>query len=241
MPFCMRREASVVHGGPQVITDEDHAPDGSAAVDDGAVPLADAVYRDLRLEILRGLLRPNAAVVESEVAERLQVSRTPVRESIQRLAAEGFIVSRRRRWYVYEHTESEIVEIYEARAALESYASRLAAERASAPVVQQVRHLAQPPPPGRVLTGIEQVEANDRFHDLILVAADNRRIRSLIEGNRQFHFNFRIADSYTAEEVDAWHAEHARIAEAIAARDGELAEALSREHVLRALKIILTK
>src|SRR5436190_22723903 len=93
--------------------------------------LTEAIYEQLRSEIVRGQLRPNERLVEAEIAERLQVSRTPVRESLQRLAADGLVVSRRRGWVVYEHTIDQIRDIYETRIALEGYATRLAAERAT--------------------------------------------------------------------------------------------------------------
>jgi DNA-binding GntR family transcriptional regulator len=89
------------------------------------------VYQRLRQEIVRGELRPRESLSEVEIAERLAVSRTPVRESMHRLASEGLITSRRRRWVVYEHSKDEIREIYEVRAALEGYSARLASQRAT--------------------------------------------------------------------------------------------------------------
>lgn len=73
-------------------------------------------YDRIRWDIVHGILRPNEALIESELAERIGVSRTPIREALLRLEAQGLIVSRRRRWYVYEHTADEIMEIYEVRA-----------------------------------------------------------------------------------------------------------------------------
>jgi DNA-binding GntR family transcriptional regulator len=216
---------------PATINPADEADDvGPARV------LADRVYRSLRRDIVHGVLRPNEAIVEAVVAERLDVSRTPVRESIQRLAAERLIVSRRRRWYVYEHSRAEIIEIYEARAALESFAVGLAAERATDVQIDQLRAALRD---ADSLTAERQVAANDLFHDLIVEAAGNARMRALIEGNRHFHFTFRIADSYRPADVAAWQLEHEQIVDAIAAHDRTRAEATSREHVLGALRLIL--
>jgi DNA-binding GntR family transcriptional regulator len=212
---------------------------GSSARTIGAPVLADSVYHALRRDIVRGVLRPNEPIVEADIADRLQVSRTPVRESMQRLATEHLIVSRRRRWYVYEHSRAEIGEIYEARAALEGYAVRLAAERATSEQVTALRRELRAS--ATTVTGDTQVDANDRFHDLLIETAGNGRIKALIEGNRHFHFNFRIADSYSADEVAGWHREHDQIVRAIAGRDGPLAESLARGHVLGALQLILAK
>src|SRR5207344_499138 len=71
---------------------------------DRASSLTGVVYERLRSEIVRGELRPNERLIEAEIADRLKVSRTPVRESLQRLAADGLVVSRRRGWVVYEHS-----------------------------------------------------------------------------------------------------------------------------------------
>ena len=87
-----------------------HQADAGVRGDDrlGGPSLSEDVYWQLRKEIVRGDLRPNQPLAEIDIAERLRVSRTPVRESMQRLAADGLVVSRRRRWLVYEHTKAEI-------------------------------------------------------------------------------------------------------------------------------------
>src|SRR3954471_15798899 len=108
-------------GGSGMLVDErDVAFDRSAN-------RTDSVYEQLRSEIVRGQLRPNERLIEAELAERLQVSRTPIREGLQRLAADGLVASRLRGWIVYEHTLDQIRDIYETRAALEGFAARLAA------------------------------------------------------------------------------------------------------------------
>jgi DNA-binding GntR family transcriptional regulator len=133
---------------------------------------SDDVYERLREAILTGRARPNERLIEAELADRLQVSRTPIRESLQRLAAEGLVVSRRRGWVVLEHTSVEIREIYEARAALEGYCARLAAQRATDAQLKEIASLHHPK---RNLKSSRQhlVEINDRFHDAILAAAQN--------------------------------------------------------------------
>src|SRR5579859_8257976 len=89
------------------------------------------VYEELRQAIVEGRIRPNERLIELELARALNVSRTPVRESILQLVADGLVVSRRRGWVVREHSPEEIREIYEVRAALEGFAANLAAVRAT--------------------------------------------------------------------------------------------------------------
>lgn len=201
---------------------------------------SDDVYERLRGAILTGRARPNERLIEAELADRLQVSRTPIRESLQRLAAEGLVVSRRRGWVVLEHTSVEIREIYEARAALEGYCARLAAQRATD---AQLKAIASLHHPKRNLKSSRQhlVEINDRFHDAILAAAQNERLADMIRRNRTYYFTFRIAQLYSDEEADASIAGHQAIVRALLQRDANRAEREMRAHIDLALAVILAK
>ena len=189
------------------------------------------VYDQIRWDIVHGVLRPNEALVETDLAERLGVSRTPVRESLLRLAANGLIISRRRRWYVYEHTADEIKEIYEVRAANEGYAARLCCERASD---EQLQAIASAHTAVNRASAEERVSANDAFHDQINNACGNQRLIKLITENRLFHFNLRLAAAYTPEELERSSEQHTELVAAVLARDGDRAEAVVRTHVLDA-------
>lgn len=197
-------------------------------------PLSSSVYQRLRWDIVHGVLRPNEALIEGELSERLGVSRTPVRESLQRLADDGLIVQRRRRWYVYEHAPEEIREIYEIRAAQEGFAARLACQRATDAQVAEIEAAA-----GEVdQSGVDKrVAANDAFHDLINAACGNRRLVELIGKSRLFHFNHRLSTAYTEPERARSSAQHAGIVAAFADRDSDRVESLVREHVLDAAEI----
>jgi len=200
---------------------------------------AEAVYRQLRWDIVHGVLRPNETLVETELAERLSVSRTPIRECLQRLAADGLIVLRRRRWQVYEHTPDQIREIYETRACLEGFAARLACERGTdeqlAAIAAARDAATAPTSPG------DRVGVNDTFHDLVNAAAGNERLRDLIDRNRLYHFNHRVAALYTPDDLAESSRQHAAIIDAVLARDADTAEQLVRTHVLDALTQIQKK
>lgn len=205
-------------------------------------PLAAWVYEHLRTEIVQGRLRPNTRLVESAVASELQISRTPVREGLQRLASHGYVEMQRRGWVVREHTALEIQEIYETRAALEGYASRLAAGRATEEQLDDIArtHGAEG---GRLLRISRQqlIEINDDFHNAIYEASGNRRLIDKIKRNRDFHFNYRIADLYTDEEIERSVRGHRVIMEALRARDGRRAELATRQHILESVPIILSR
>lgn len=199
--------------------------------------LAESTYTRLRDEILSGFLRPNEMLVEEELAERLDVSRTPIRESLQRLARDGLIISHRRRWMVYEHSFEEIRQIYEIRAALEGCAARLAAERATPEQIDALSTLARTriddDSPDEVM-----VQRNERFHEAITSAAGNPRLAELIRRNLVYYFNRRLAPHYHGDALQDSQAQHVALVEAIEARDGVRAEAVVREHVAHALYVI---
>jgi DNA-binding GntR family transcriptional regulator len=204
--------------------------------------LSDEVYRRLRSAIVRGEHRPNARLIEAELAEQLEVSRTPVRDGLLRLASDGLVLSRRRGWVVREHTPDEISEIYGVRTALEGYAARLAATAADDAAIERIAEVHRRGTRD-VHRGARErlVEYNDTFHDAVIAAAGNRRLADLIRQNREYYFNHRIAALYSDDEASLSIAGHDELVRAIVARDGDAAEAAARAHVAEALTVILAK
>jgi DNA-binding GntR family transcriptional regulator len=202
---------------------------------------SEEIYDRVRADIVHGELRPNQRLVEVELAERLGVSRTPVRETLQRLMFEGLVQRSRGRWVVHEHSPEEIRSIYEVRAAIEGYAAFLAAGRATASELTALEGL-YPPGDAAVALGPDvQVELNERFHDGVIAAAGNARLVQLSRSSRRYYFNHRIARRYDAEETGRSIEGHRRILAALAQGDGPAAETHAREHVDYALAIVLTK
>jgi DNA-binding GntR family transcriptional regulator len=195
------------------------------------------VYEDLRRGIVEGRIRPNERLIEAEIAERLAVSRTPVRESMQRLAADGLVLSRRRGWVVREHSPQEVQDIYEVRAALEGYAARLAAERASDEAIQGIVaiHEAYVAKVGSAARG-QLVEHNDAFHDAVVAASGNARLAEQVSRNTAFYFVHRIAGFWSDEEVRVSIEGHQELVDALVARDPDRAERAAQVGVLSGLR-----
>jgi DNA-binding GntR family transcriptional regulator len=200
----------------------------------------DEVYERLRAEIIRGDLRPREALSEIEIAERLQVSRTPVRESLQRLDSEGLITSHRRRWIVYEHSIAEIREIYEVRAALEGYSARLACRRATEAELAELTEL-RVEAANADLESDKRVDLNEHLHDTVLRFAHNGTLLKQARTSRLFFFNRRVAQLYTQADLRVSATQHQALLDAILHRDAPAAEAAAREHVEYALELILRK
>jgi DNA-binding GntR family transcriptional regulator len=209
-----------------------------------SVSLATSAYERLREAIVRGEFRPNQRLVESDLAEWLEVSRTPLREALARLAGEGLILSQRRGWIVREHSVQEISEIHEVRAALEGMAAYLAAKRATDEQIGHVLELhahATENPQLASEPGLYLVEYNDAFHEAVVSCADNERLRHFIRQNREFFFTYRLARLYSFDEARASITGHDEVVQALRARDADRAEAAMREHILQARDVILSK
>jgi DNA-binding GntR family transcriptional regulator len=207
--------------------------------------LSDEIFESMRSAILHGEYRPNQRLVELEIADSLRASRTPVREAMQRLAAEGLIARDRRGWVVHEFSPHELRDILETRAALEGFAARLAATRAPDDRLHEIANLY--PPYDELLAQqyserhIRIVELNDAYHALIAECCGNARLEETIRRNGSYYFNYPVAGHYTDEEHRLAFDEHDRITAALLARDEGEAEQAMRTHILNQLQGILTK
>jgi DNA-binding GntR family transcriptional regulator len=207
----------------------------------GQVSLSDTVYDAVHERIVTGIYRPNQRLVETEIAAELGASRTPVREALVRLVTAGLAVRSRQGLMVREFTLPEVREIYEVRAALEGYAARLAAERATPEALALVEHtlnhhaLASR---GASVDRVEVVEANAEFHKAVLDAAGNERMRALADANRSYFFNNEAAAMTSVEALDVALDEHDLIFGAIRDRDGARAEEIVRQHIMAGLRVI---
>jgi DNA-binding GntR family transcriptional regulator len=198
-------------------------------------------HRRLRTDIIEGRIRPNTHLVASDLAERLEISRTPVREALQLLASEGLVEATKRGFVVREHTSDEIRQIYEVRAALEEMAARIVAERATAAQIRAIEKIG-----AHRRSAVDDarsviVDLNDAFHDAIMEAAGNPRMAMLNQRNSEHFFNYKIAKLYTQDEALDAVDEHAEIMKAIKRHDPDAAGAAARQHVLVALEIMLGK
>lgn len=202
-----------------------------------SVSRGDHLYEEIRRAIVQGELRPNQRLVEAELAEMLFVSRTPIREALQRLAIDGLVSHRRRGWVVREHDASEIQQIYACRAALEGYAARLVALHASEEQLDEIEAILF-----RVADTSnrdEMVAVNEDFHEAIIDAAANPLLAELARRSRLYYFNKRVAHLYTEAQAAQSRQQHIRLLQALRDRDPDAAEAVTREHIETALQAIL--
>jgi DNA-binding GntR family transcriptional regulator len=203
--------------------------------------LSEDVYLRLRTDIVDGVVLAGSPLVEDEIAERLGVSRTPVRESIQRLAADGLVESRRRRWVVRAYSAEEVAEIYGVRAALESHAARLAALHATDEQLAAIEAQRKLMTTEDAAVLAERAKANDEFHDLITAASGNKRLLENLREQRLFHFNSRVAAVYNTEDLRRSSRQHSDLIDAVVNRKPAEAADAALAHVEFSLELVLRK
>ncbi|MCZ0736875.1 GntR family transcriptional regulator [Phreatobacter sp. AB_2022a] len=196
------------------------------------------VFARLRQAIVTGELRPNEPLIEADIAERLQVSRTPVRESMQKLSAAGLIVPRKRGWSVREFSLEDVTMNAEVRSALEGRAAGLAALRATPEDIAllaaiHAERLTLDPEDEKA-----RVRTNRAFHDAVITAARNPKLTDAIDATGLFYFNGDVVRMSSAEQMAQGNADHALVLEALAAKDPAAAEARMRAHIERTTRII---
>lgn len=182
-----------------------------------------------------GTYRPGDRLVESELAERFGVSRTPVREALQRLETQSMLTRDGRSLIVATLDHNQLAELYTVRTELEALAARLAARHATR---EEARVLGQMVLEDRRIIDDPQAlsRANRRFHHQIHLASHNRYlVQQLDIVHRTMALMART--SLAAEgRGEKSLAEHQTIVDAIAAGDAEAAEAALRTHISTAFE-----
>jgi DNA-binding GntR family transcriptional regulator len=204
-------------------------PDGS---------IASRVYAEIRgaitapnmYEIPETALRLD----ERELAARLGVSRTPVREALLRLQHEGLVRSTPRRGYaIARKSKAELVEIITVWAALEGMAARLVAQRADDAAIASLRSIFARFDGDRIAAQLDEYsEANLRFHARIIELAGCDTLRRTADGILIHVRSIRRRTIGEDHRFERSIVDHMNIIEALELRDADLAERLVRDHAL---------
>jgi len=197
--------------------------------------LTEIAYKAIKDKIINMDLHPGVALSEAKIASQLKMTRTPVREAIQRLKHEGFLkVIPYKGTFVNSFSAEEIRQIYEMAEALEGMAVRLAAEKASDLDVRKLE---------RIITRMKNALINDdmeswitadlEFHESILEIANNRYIRDAMKRiNDQVHRARRIYVQVRGKPTQSTE-DHEKMMQAIRAHDSKLAREITEQHLRR--------
>ncbi len=182
-----------------------------------------------------GLYRPGDRMVESELADRFGVSRTPIREALQRLETQSLLTRDGRSLIVASLDHNQLAELYAVRAELEGLAARLAAQHAAPEEVHVLREMVEA---DRAIMGdpAALARSNRRFHKYVHLASHNRYLvmqLDLVHRTMALLATTSLAAEGRSETAVA---EHEAIVDAIEARDGERAAAALRKHISSAFE-----
>lgn len=204
--------------------------------------IADIVYERLREEVVDGVLPPGARLSVPALADRMNVSRSPVREAVQRLIQERLAREEPRRGAVVASVgPAELATVYQAREVLEGLAARLAVENAGRRLVDELAGvLAEHELAVDAEDYAGHVEADTRFHSLIRRAGANPEVvRMLDEIQTQVRLAMRTT-SVTGGPRRALE-DHRAILAAIRSADPDAAERAARTHVARLRDVLLAR
>lgn len=216
----------------------------AVALDASSSPtLAQRVMEAIQTAIVKGDLVPGAKLGEPELARRFGISRGPLREAIRRLEARRLVqVAPHTGARVTRLSVAQLVDIYTAREALEGMACRLCAERITQQEIDQLRRLLDDH-----ASNIESADGKDYFqhegerdfHYRIAQASGNEIIAKILCDDvyhlmRMYRYKFSLLRNRPRAALE----EHSRIIDAIAERDGELADILMRRHIAASRRAI---
>ena len=205
---------------------------------DNYKPLREVVFNSIRGAIISGVLKPGERLMEVQLAEKMGVSRTPIREAIRKLELEGLVVMIARKGaYVADLSIKNITDVLEVRAVLEGLASGLAALRMTEEEIKDLELTARHFEQAMNSNDVEGVIQTDiEFHEKIFKATRNEKLLQLTNSLMEQVQRFRVMYLNKAIKSTNLIKEHYKIAEAISKRNREMAENIAKIHIQNAEK-----
>lgn len=200
-------------------------------------PMVDIAYWTIRDAIRNGVIAPGDALIELDLAEGLNMSRTPIREALRRLAVDRLIEPGTRRGYLVPTISiSEFVEIFEIRELLDGLSARHAAQRMGVAEISMLEHVLRQHEQAIDEDNLPLIMSTaEEFHTLIRIGSKQTRAPQLLEvltDASQSAKGRELAPDRMREAA----AEHQAIFDAIACHDSEMAEERTRQHIRNALR-----
>ncbi len=197
------------------------------------LPLRDVVFQTLRTAILKGDLKPGERLMELQLASKLGVSRTPIREAIRMLEQEGLaIMIPRKGAEVARMTEKDMEDVLQIRCSLEELAVRLACQNITQMEMQELRVAMEQ---FREKTTTEDIaaiaQADVNFHDVLYKSADNPKLLGLLNNLREQMYRYRVEYLKNPSIYQQLITEHRQLYEAVKMQDAEKAAAYTRMHL----------
>lgn len=197
------------------------------------LPLRDVVFNTLRQAILRGELKPGERLMEIQFANKLGVSRTPIREALRKLELEGLVnMVPRKGAEVADITEKSLRDVLEVRKALEELSVQLACEKITEEEIEELKRVAERFKDTLNDQDVTKIaEADVAFHDVIYTATDNQKLILLLNNLREQMYRYRVEYLKKEEAYPQLIAEHEELIDNISKRNKEEATRIMCEHI----------
>ncbi|MDD5949400.1 MAG: GntR family transcriptional regulator [Lachnospiraceae bacterium] len=205
------------------------------------LPLRDVVFKTLRQAILTGEFMPGERLMEVTLANRLGVSRTPVREAIRKLELEGLVVMVPRKGAeVARITVSDLKDVLEVRCHLEEFAATIACDRITEEEKKEFNVALEAFEEAIRFKDLKLIAERDvAFHDVIFKATKNKRLLQIINNLREQIYRYRIEYIKDFDYHEVLVKEHRQIMKAILDGDKKAAEQIMRTHIYNQETIVI--
>ena len=197
------------------------------------LPLRDVVFNTLRKAILTGQLKPGERLMEVHLANRLGVSRTPIREAIRKLELEGLVIMIPRRGAeVAEITEKSLSDVLEVRRALDALSVELSCDRITEEELKELKNACDEFEKTVKEKDVSRIaKADVALHDIIVQATGNQRLQQLVNNLAEQMYRYRFVYIKDESQHEKLIAEHKEIYESIACHDKERASKAAKLHI----------
>lgn len=203
-------------------------------------PLKELVYLDLKHRILSGEIPSYSRLMEVDLSEEMNVSRTPIREAIRRLCEDGLVnMEPRKGAYVAKVSVKEMLDVFEVREDMEGFCAYLAAIRSTDEQKATLRFLAEAYEQARINKDkMEMIRLDEDFHNYIVSCCDNDTLKQLVNYVQELSLRFRYLYYEHESLYEVTSMQHLSIMEAIEAGDAEGARKLADRHVKEIRKFV---
>ncbi len=210
---------------------------------DEFLPLRDVVFNTLRQAILTGELKPGERLMEIHLANKLGVSRTPIREAIRKLELEGLVTMIPRRGAeVAQITEKSMNDVLEVRRAMDVLCVELACERISEEELVKLREACEHFEQMTKTQDVKKIALADvALHDIILQATGNRRLIQLVNNLSEQMYRYRYEYIKDFSQHENLVEEHRIIYESLVNKDKETASEAAKTHIDNQKKAIINR
>ena len=206
------------------------------------LPLRDVVFNTLKEAILSGKLMPGERLMENQLAEKLGVSRTPIREALRMLELENLVeLVPRKGAQVLDITEKDIKNVLEIRCVLESLASELACQKMQPSTIAELKKQQEEFTEACLSKDYEKAaEADEKFHDLIFNSTENIKLIQIVNNLRLQLFRYRLAYFKVPTTLSVPIEQHNEIIWCIENHMAEKASEIATRHVKKQTEVILS-